>query len=114
MAAKKRFPSDANKMLPKDADLGSVAGEVPKESQGQMVKGSSQKLVQVEYMKDNHHVLGSVSSVHAVRKGVNHLPEHVWAEAKKHPSVQKMLETGDLVEMSEDAEDEQEKEVVEE
>lgn len=84
MAKEKRFPSDANKSKAKSA---------VKEADS-VVEGSKQELVKVEYTKDNHHVL---QGVHALRKGVNHLPKEIWVEAKKHPSVIKMIEVGHIV-----------------
>ena len=84
MAKGNRFPSDANKKK----------GAAAKAEAAPAVEGAKQDLVQVEYKKDNHHIL---SGVHALRQGVNHLPRSVWEEAKKHPSIQSMMASGHIV-----------------
>lgn len=87
MAKGNRFPSDANKKK-------AAAAEKPAEA----VQGLKQDLVKVEYKEEKHHVL---TGVHAIRQGVNHLPEHIWAAAKRHPSVQKLIEDGHIVQSKE-------------
>lgn len=77
----------------------SVAGAVPESPAPKAVEAKSQKLVQVEYLKENHHIL---DGVHAVRKGINHLPAHVWEKAKSHPSIQKLMDDGHLIDLDEE------------
>ena len=91
MAKEKRFPSDANRQKP---------GFAPKElskPEAKTVSGSKQELVQVEYKKENHHLLPK--SVHHLSKGINHLPKSVWEEHKKDPAIAHLLKEGHIVEV---------------
>jgi hypothetical protein len=93
MAKSKRFPSPANPgKAPKEAAK-APAGPLP-ENQG----SKREAQVQVEYKKENNHILGI--GAHALAKGVNTIPAGVWAEAQKHPSVQKLMADGHLIDMS--------------
>ena len=88
MGKDKRFPSDANK--PK-------SGEKPKAAPAPQkpVQASATPVVPVLYKKENNHIL---QGPHALAPGLNQVAKHVWEEAKKHPSVQKLIKDGHAVE----------------
>ena len=83
--AKQKFPAPATTTKNKKPE--------PQKEEVQ-VEGKKSKLVQVEYKKDNHHVL---IGVHSLRKGINHVASDVWEESKKHPAVQHLIEQGHIV-----------------
>ncbi len=89
MAKKQRFPSSANP--PKASAAQAAPGPLP-----EAVAAKKQDVVQVEYKKENNHILGI--GAHALAKGINTLPKQVWDDAKKHPSVQKLIADGHLIE----------------
>lgn len=89
MAKDKRFPSDANK--PKTGEKKSAAKAAPAAESA----AKQQDLVQVEYKKENNHILAG--GVHALAKGLNHVPKAIWEESKKHPSVAKLIADGHAV-----------------
>lgn len=99
MAKNNRFPSNANKQK-KQAEKKPAAPEAVK-----AVEGKKVELVEVEYKKENHHVL---DHVHALRKGKNHLPKEVWEKAKAHPVNAALIKEGHLVGPAEDMIDEEE------
>lgn len=74
---------------------GDVKAPAKKEAPKPVV-GVTQNLVRLHYKKENTHML---SHVHAIVQGVNHVPEGVWAEAKKHPANAAMLKAGDIVDL---------------
>lgn len=97
-----KFPSPANV---KKMDISSTPkdfkAEVP--ASETVIEAKSQDLVQIEYKKDNHHVL---SGVHALRNGVNHIPRHVWEDVKNHPFILEDIKNGHIVPMSDASEPE--------
>lgn len=86
MAKNKRFPSDANK----SKNAAKKVEVTPEKT----VEGKAVPLVQVEYKKENHHLL---DHVYALRKGVNHIPADVWAKAAEHPTTKQLIKDGHLV-----------------
>lgn len=76
----------------KPAVAGSAPGLAPV-----AVVGKKVDVVHVHYKKQNTHVL---HHVHAVAQGLNTLPKEVWEEAKKHPTTQALIKSGDLVEIA--------------
>ena len=91
--AKKRFPSPANQDKNAKPAAKAALGPLP-----EAVSASKQAVVQVEYKKENNHILGI--GAHAIAKGVNTLSKAVWEEAQKHPSVKKLIADGHLVDLS--------------
>jgi hypothetical protein len=86
--AKKRFPSDANK--PKSGEKAAAPAKAPA-----AVSSSKQDLVQIQYNKENNHVLSN--GVHSLAKGENHLPKAVWEASKSHPAIKQMIKDGHIV-----------------
>lgn len=107
--AKKKFPSDANqpkpgakklaiKTAPKKEDVAQVAESTE-------VVGKALELVQIQYNRDNHHVL---SGVHALRQGLNHIPKAIWDSVKENPFIKADIDAGVIVLATDSAQAEQE------
>lgn len=88
MAKDKRFPSPANVEVTKDGMPAPVVNKEPKGPYPE-IKGKAQKLVTITYHGDNHVVLHN--GVHHLAPGMNHLPEELWSEAKKHSNIQQLM-----------------------
>lgn len=87
MAKTNRFPSEAN--VPKTGKKAALAVADEK-----AIEGKAQDLVQVEYKLENNHIL---EGVHALAKGVNHVPAHVWQKFSSHPAIMSMVKAGHIV-----------------
>lgn len=86
MAKENRFPADANRK--KKSAEPKQSAEPPKE-----VEGKKEPLVQIQYNKENHHLL---DHVYAIRKGLNHVPRWVWEKTENHPTIVQLIKDGHL------------------
>jgi hypothetical protein len=90
-AEKKKFPSPANVTVHEGKAVASPSkGPMPEK----VSVGKKQDLVQLHYSGENSVILHN--GVHAISKGINHLPKDIFEEAQKHPNIAKLVKDGKL------------------
>lgn len=100
MAKNNRFPSPANAQVGPDGKPAQpkpgAAGAQPKMAEGKPAEAKPLgKLLQVHYKGENNVVFPN--GVHSLAPGLNHVHEAIMEEAKKHPSIAKLIEEGRIL-----------------